>query len=203
MSNADSKPGADAQEPQALRSGVPAWPFILLVVLFFGGMLYVESHGGAFNRDVYVGSMKTLPPQLGLSPEQELYIRGQRVYAVCAACHQPSGGGVPGQFPPLSGSEWALADGPNRVIRLVLDGVGGPMKVKGETYNNVMVPWRDSPFTDEDLAGVITFIRKNKDWGHDASMVTAAQVKAVREATKGHAGTAYTADELLGLPDKE
>jgi mono/diheme cytochrome c family protein len=72
--------------------------------------------------------------------------------------------------------------------------------VKGASYNNAMVPW--NALSDEEIAAVITYVRQNKEWGNNASAVTAAQVKAVREKVKGHP-QAFTADELTKIPANE
>jgi mono/diheme cytochrome c family protein len=190
---AESEPGVSVASPSS------AWPFVALGVLLFGCFLYVENTGGAFRADVFQGDYKTPPRAAAKSPEEQLLDRGRQVYAACAACHQPSGLGAPGQFPPLAGSEWVLHENPNRVIRLVLDGVGGPMTVKGAAYSNVMVPWRDV-LSDADVAAVSSFIRNNSDWGNKASFVTPAQVKAIRDETKDRSGRPWTADELLKVP---
>jgi mono/diheme cytochrome c family protein len=134
------------------------------------------------------------------SEAQIAYEKGRRIYrANCAACHQESGLGVSGQFPPLAGSDWVLTEGPNRIIKLVLNGISGPIKVNGQTYNNVMVPWRDT-LKDEDIAAVVTYIRS--EWGNKASDVKPEQVAKIREATRDKVGS-WTADALLALPDKD
>ncbi|WP_075090751.1 c-type cytochrome [Verrucomicrobium spinosum] len=52
---------------------------------------------------------------------------GQQVYSmVCFACHQPTGAGIPGMFPPLAGSDWVSAKKPDRLIRMVIHGITGP-----------------------------------------------------------------------------
>ena len=180
-------------------SPAPVWPVVLLGILFFGSQLYLDKFSGGFRSDVFAETLKA-PPQLSeLPPEEKLYLRGQLVYANCAACHQPSGSGTPGQFPPLTGSEWVLAPKPDRIMRIVLDGLGGPVKVKDQDWNNQMVPWRDV-LSDADIAAVITFIRRNKEWGHSASAVTEAEVKAARNDTSSHAGTPWNAEDLLKVP---
>jgi len=82
---------------------------------------------------------------------------------------------------PLSGSEWVLAPKPDRIIRIVLHGLQGPVTVLGQEWSLAMVPWK-GVLTDEEIAAVVTFIRQNKDWGHDASAVTTEEVKAISEA---------------------
>lgn len=186
-------------EPTVSTGTARAWPFVLLGVLLFGCFLHVENSGGAFRADIYQPGDKTPPRAAAKSPEEQLLDRGRQVYATCAACHQPNGMGTPGQFPPLVASEWVLHENANRIVRLVLDGVGGPITVKGAAYSNAMVPWRDT-LNDYDIAAVSSFIRSNKEWGNNASFVTPAQVKLIREDTKSRAGQAWTADDLLKVP---
>ena len=189
------------REPQANSVATPAWPFILMVVLLWCGMRYFDVHGGAFDNRVFAKNMSSPPPVLGMSPEQEALAKGKTVYLqYCAACHQPHGKGVPGQFPPLSGSDWVNNVGPNRMIRLVLDGVSGPITVNGAVYNNAMVPWRPM-LSDEQIAWVVSYVRNDPEWGNTGTFVSAAEVKAIRDATVSHAGQPYSAGELLSTPD--
>src|SRR5215212_3245759 len=65
--------------------------------------------------------------------------RGKPLYLqTCIACHQPTGMGLPGAFPPLVGSEYATGS-PRRMVALMLKGLVGPITVKGMTYNNNML----------------------------------------------------------------
>jgi mono/diheme cytochrome c family protein len=107
-------------------------------------------------------------------------IDGKQLYgAKCAACHQASGMGVAGVFPPLSGAEWVLGD--ERVLAsILLHGIQGEIVVKGNTYNGVMPVF--AALADEEIAAVLTYIRS--DWGNQAAPITASTVKAQREATK-------------------
>ena len=66
---------------------------------------------------------------------------GKVVYSTtCAACHQATGEGVEGTYPPLAGSEWVNGD-EAKVVRIVLHGLTGPVEVAGETYSGMMPPW--------------------------------------------------------------
>jgi len=96
-----------------------------------------------------------------------------------------------GVFPPLAGSEWVTgkAEVP---IAIVLHGIQGEITVKGAKYNGVMTAWA-AMFSDQEVANVVTYIRSQ--WGNKASAVTAAQVTAVRAATKARK-TQWTAAEL-------
>lgn len=105
---------------------------------------------------------------------------GSEIFTRCAACHQSTGLGVPGAYPPLAGSEWLL-NNPEVPIRIVLHGLQGPITVKGASFNNAMTPFGDQ-LSDAEIAAVISYERSS--WGNKAAPITAAQVKAVRDATK-------------------
>jgi mono/diheme cytochrome c family protein len=106
-------------------------------------------------------------------------VDGKQVFgAKCAACHQATGLGVAGVFPPLADSEWVLGDD-KRLINILLHGVNGILEVKGVQYKGAMPAWKS--MSDEELAAVMTYIRT--DWGNKAPAITAVAVKAQREAT--------------------
>ncbi len=74
-----------------------------------------------------------------LTTEQEKRVAaGEAVYLfACAACHQPNGGGAGGLAPPLAGSDW-LAGPPERLVRVVLHGLYGPLRVNDLVCNLTM-----------------------------------------------------------------
>jgi mono/diheme cytochrome c family protein len=127
--------------------------------------------------------------------EQALFNLGLHLYAAtCAACHQPHGNGQPGLAPPLKDSEWIY--GPDeRLIRIVLQGVQGPMTVKGETYQLAMPGL--SVFNDEQVAAILTFIRRN--WEHTGDPVPPEKVREVRAETAERIDM-WTEEELLAIP---
>ncbi len=107
-------------------------------------------------------------------------IDGKQLFgAKCAACHQASGLGVAGVFPPLAGAEWVVGD-EKILASILLHGVVGELVVKGNTYKGVMPAF--GTLADAEIAAVLTYIRS--DWGNQAPPVTAATVEAQREATK-------------------
>ena len=118
---------------------------------------------------------------------------GAAIYARCATCHQPTGLGTPGTFPPLAGSE--IVTGPPEIpIRIVLKGLQGPITVHGVTYNGVMPQYGVGiEMSDIEVATVLTWVRTQ--WGNAASAVTPQQVATERAATKDKVG-AWTAGEL-------
>lgn len=120
--------------------------------------------------------------------------RGRETYAaLCSACHQPHGGGVAQLAPPLAGSDW-VAGSPERLARVVLHGLYGPVQVNGQTWNLAMPGLGGAPgMDDEKVAGVLTYIRRA--WGNQAEPVSPALVAAVRAAS-GARTLPWTEEEL-------
>lgn len=186
------------------RGSLPVWLTMLFVASVAWAAFYVARNGGAFSPLVYeMGeTLEDVKARIPTADSQSAMRRGRRIYGTCcAACHQWHGRGISDQFPPLAQSEWVLATGPNRLIRIVLDGMDGPVSVRGQEFNSPMVPWRDV-LTDEDVAAVLTFVRNNKQWNHSASPVSADQVNRVRLETVDR--TSYwTQEELNSVPDSD
>lgn len=109
----------------------------------------------------------------------------------CMSCHQMNGRGVPGVFPPLSGTDWVTGD-KGRLIRIVLNGMTGSVEVNGETYSGAMPPWQTF-LDDEETASLLTYIRTS--WENDTTAVTAEEVAAVRQAVEDRKEP-WTAEEL-------
>lgn len=180
---------SDTKQPVNSPSATtPIWLVMVFAVLFYGGLVYLDHHSGGFEPQVYAPyrSLAELEAAQPVSGAPNPFLIGQAVYnkPTCVSCHQATGAGTPGQFPPLAGSEWIAEPQPGRVIRIVLNGLQGPIEVKGQNFNNVMVPWKDV-LSDEEIAAVLTYVRQNKEWGNSAPAVTPEQVKAVREKIKG------------------
>lgn len=101
---------------------------------------------------------------------EELIARGQRVYAAnCVACHQATGQGVPGSFPPLDGDKVVL--GPKaEQIEVLLKGKPGTAMASFASLSDV------------ELASVITYTRNS--WGNGGKgvdpIVQPADVTAAR-----------------------
>ena len=193
-------------EPRDERGFIPVGLIgLLAAVAFLGDMYFIHNgvdvggKGGTFPRQVYFpypdyASVKSANPAAGGVDLDA----GKRIYSsICAACHQPNGMGTPGMFPPLAGSDWVNVEGHQRMIKIVLNGLSGPLTVSGQQFNNVMVPLRDT-LKDEDIANVISFVRQ--EWGNKGGPVTAEEVKKLREATKDKGGS-WTPDELKQGPE--
>ncbi|MBP6584613.1 MAG: cytochrome c [Flavobacterium sp.] len=101
--------------------------------------------------------------------------KGKAIYSkTCVACHQANGQGIPNAFPPLAKSDYLNKD-VNRAIKIVLNGLNGPITVNGAKYNSAMT---SQGLTDQQVADVLTYVYSS--WGNNNSKVTPAMVKAQR-----------------------
>ena len=130
-------------------------------------------------------------------PARAQYVKGAEIYSReghCATCHQPDGQGLElSGFPPLSASPWVNEDVP-RLIKLTLNGMMGPIEVKGKTYPGLtpMTPFGGT-LKDDEIAAVLTYVRNS--FGNKSDPVEASAVAEVRKATASKVGF-YTAEEL-------
>jgi mono/diheme cytochrome c family protein len=107
--------------------------------------------------------------------------KGRDLYiANCSACHQASGEGIPGVFPPLKGSSVVNKDDAAKHIQVVLDGVRGG-RAGGVVYAAPM-PAFGGALSDAEIADIIDYERRS--WGNHGKPVTAGQVAAERGGPK-------------------
>lgn len=133
-----------------------------------------------------------------------MYVKGKAIYAkegYCITCHQPDGKGLPASgFPPLAGTRWVTGS-QDRLIKLILKGLHGPLVVNGQKYAG-QVPM--TPFggmlNDDEVAAIATYVRNS--FGNQSSAVTAEKVKAIRLSTKAKTSF-YTPAELLEMHPME
>lgn len=128
--------------------------------------------------------------------------RGKAVYMqTCFVCHQITGMGLPGAFPPLAGTEYTTGD-VRRMIAMILKGVNPPLKVKDVSYVAPMPPLPTVyPVLNDDknVADVINYVRNN--FGNkDEKGVTPEFVKKVRDEFASRT-TPWTEAELLKFPE--
>jgi mono/diheme cytochrome c family protein len=107
--------------------------------------------------------------------------KGQAVYETyCISCHMEDGNGVPSAFPSLV-KTGNLTD-KNRLVKIVLQGVRGPIVVKGEKYDAEMA---SITITDQEVADVINYIRNT--WGNKAPLMNVSEVALAKKAVvKGY-----------------
>jgi mono/diheme cytochrome c family protein len=137
-----------------------------------------------------------VPPPPVIRPlnaeEQKLYETGKVVYhTLCAACHQPTGTGMAGLAPPLIDSDWVLGEG-QILPRIVLNGLSGPVKVNGQAWSLEMPPL-GAALSDEQIAGVLTYIRR--EWEHGADPIPLKTVTDLRAQYKDRT-TAWSGEEI-------
>ncbi|HET6913275.1 MAG TPA: multicopper oxidase domain-containing protein [Rhodanobacteraceae bacterium] len=117
------------------------------------------------------------PPAAPAGPYKFDAARGASLFATnCSACHQATGMGLPGAFPPLKGDPVVLDPDPTRQIETVLHGLQG-QNVGGTVYQTPMPPFA-ATLNDADIADIINHERSS--WGNQGKQITADQVKAVR-----------------------
>jgi len=138
---------------------------------------------------------------------QETYLRQQLNTAVarphpgadvyqtaCLPCHQPTGRGLPGVYPPLVGSEWVQGD-PGRLVRIVLHGLAGPIRVAGQDFGGptaLPMPAMGG-LSDSQIADVLTHVRDL--YGSHAPAVSADLVQRIRAETAARTAP-WSAQEL-------
>lgn len=163
------------------------------------GALYVlDNNKGRIWRVTYTGTTDASPDPTRSQPDddRELIVatsqgRGAEVYTqFCAACHQAQGGGVPGENPPLTNSEWVAGD-KGRLIRAVLHGMQGPIDIEGQRYDEIMPG--HAFLEDQDVAALLTYIRSS--FGNAGDPVHESEVLLVRRTDARD--TPWDADELM------
>jgi len=188
----------EPSDPIEGREPAP-WIFVasIALALFWGGW-YLGRYGGEFDTETHIafaarqkGIAASAAAQASAAVSNPVEA-GKNVYAKnCVGCHQATGQGIPGAFPPLVGSEWVTGP-PETVVRILLLGLQGPVQVKGATFNGAMPAWKDV-LKDEEIAAVATYIRQ---WAPNAApAVPAGQVAAQRQALAART-TPWTAAEL-------
>ncbi len=175
------------------------------LAVFFGGA-YLGRFSGSFSGEgLDIGNAPTAikaaaGPGGGGAQTAELgpAERGKKIFlANCATCHQASGQGVAGQYPPLAGSEYVMGS-TRRLGMILLKGLEGPVTVKGAQYGSaVMQPW-EKTLTDAKIADVLTYVRQ--EWGNTAGPVAPEGLAALRKELAGHPGSFHEPD-LKAVPE--
>jgi mono/diheme cytochrome c family protein len=175
--------------------------FIFSALIFFGGT-YLGRYSGHFDPMVYNENVKRSGGKGVPAPPADPIAVGEKLFnnAACNTCHQPTGLGIPGAFPPLVKSDWVTGS-EERVIRIVLHGIVGPIKVNGVDYNSAMpafgrVAGSGYNWTDDKVAAVLTYVRQA--WGNQAGPISTEKVAEIR-AKEGDRKP-WTAAELEKLP---
>ncbi len=197
MSSPDISPQQEREnpDPQERANPVP-WPILGLAALLVGfGVVYILR--ADINSPATWGDGRSASELARASKSASAKVDGAALFAsLCAACHQATGLGLPGVFPPLAGSEWVIGKDATAAA-ILLHGINGALTVKGTVYNGAM-PAFGGQLNDEQIAAVLTYVRSQ--WGNSAAAVSAETVAAAREAHKARTGP-FEGDK--GLPPHE
>ncbi len=194
------------RDPVAEITPMPLWlTAVCGVALCWAGAYLGVFHGG-FSGKIYneyessPSALFPLPAKEGARVDgsavaQTLAQLGKTVYAQCQPCHQSTGLGVPGQFPPLAGAELVVG-GEKRLIAILLKGLQGPITVSGKPFNGAMPAW-EKVLTDKKIAAVASFVRA--EWGNGAPEISESKVAAARKELESQSAP-YTESLLLQIP---
>lgn len=178
--------------------GFPPMPIFILFLfasVLFIACIYFINNIAAFRWDVYDPNYDPSSTQVAAVATFDPIATGRRLYAAnCQQCHQVDGSGVPGAFPPLAGADW-VTETRVRPTAILLNGLVGPIEVKGNTYNGNM-PTFGTLLSDRDIGAVLTYVRAS--FGNEAEAITAEHVAAIR-AKVGSRGSPWSAEELMAL----
>ncbi len=184
---------------------VPLWLMAVAGVAIFWAGAYLGMFSGGFSGDVFnelsgMPKTQTKATQGGAGGEQakgpSVAEEGKRYFTQnCVSCHQATGLGVPGQYPPLAKSEF-VNGGSRRVAMILLKGLQGPVKVSGGQFNGAMPAW-EKTLTDKKISAILTYIRQ--EWGNKAPEITQDQIAAARKEFASRADS-WTEADILAVP---
>ncbi len=168
LTDPESLPRAQQREHEEPSETIRPIPGIaalltLMAVLFGAGyILFSEPFGAA-----EFGDRRTIDDLRGATVATGAAVDGRALYAAqCAACHQPTGKGLAGVFPPLDGAEWVT--GNERVLaNILLHGIDGEIEVLGTKYRGSMPSFER--LSDGELAAIATWLRSQ--WSNRAEAV--------------------------------
>jgi mono/diheme cytochrome c family protein len=165
----------EQHDPTERIQPIPLVVAAITVVMVLAGALYIaisEPFGSS-----QFGDRRTIAD---LRPAASTgAVDGKQVFSAnCVACHQATGKGLPGVFPPLAGSEWVR--GNERVVaNILLHGIDGEITVEGNTFKGQMPSFKQ--LGDAELAAVATYVRS--DWGNKAAPIKPEVFAAERKAS--------------------
>ena len=168
--NLQESSAATSRENQLHENGMEPVSLWVILACFFGVLVagaVIGKAGGFSYNDLVTKGYTTAPPVGGppaeAPPQPYLDVmvkKGGKIYsAKCQGCHQPNGLGDGANFPPLGNSEWVNTNS-SALAQIILNGVGGPIKVDGRTWNGNM-PGQAAGMTSTDLAALMTYIRNS------------------------------------------
>jgi len=183
------------------REPLPVWLYLLCgFTLFLVGSSFTGF--GIFGRDMLDqgpgGPLASASQSATEAPATPMDL-GKRIYGGnCANCHQASGAGQPGAYPPLVGSDYVLGS-KERLAAILLKGVQGSLTVKGASFGTQVMPAQEMVLTPEKLANLMTYIRGS--WGNTANAVSTDEVNAAKTKFASQSASWTEADLLKIAPN--
>jgi len=184
-------------DPQESPHPIPVWVLAMAGLLVISCVYYIlRSDSAAASAYGDHRTLSDLALKPGSVPTQAT-ADGAAIFAArCAPCHQATGTGLPGVFPPLAGSNWVNGRD-TTVMQILLHGIQGTLTVNGTPYNGAM-PAFGTQLSDAEIAAVLTHIRSH--WGNKGGPVSAAQVAPQRAATAARSKPWNGDADLTKLP---
>ena len=164
-------------EPSERSQPIPKLFLIFALAHVLWGAVYIVT-AGPFGPPM-LGDRRTLADMSGPAPSAAGVVDGKKIFTInCVACHQASGKGLPGVFPPLDGSEWVVGD-ERTLANILLHGVTGELVVLGATYKGAMPPFKQ--LSNDELAAVLSYVRT--EWSNKSGAVKPELIEAERKAS--------------------
>jgi len=192
---------SEKPEPTEGFKKTPLFLLGFVSTMIFVTSIYVVHYRAGFSPMVYDERFDPKAATAGgskeLTPEQVIAAGKKSYLQVCATCHQATGTGVAGTYPPLAASEWVVGN-EERLIRVLLHGLNGPIEVEGKAYSGAMpafgkVTGGGYNWNEEKISQVLTYIRQ--EWGNKAASITKDKVTEVLSAEKARSKP-WTSGEL-------
>lgn len=176
----DSPPLAQEREnaePEERSGPVPLAIVAVTLAMVLFGVVYIFMSEPFGNPGL--GDRRTVADLSGPVPAAAgAVVDGKAVFsAQCVACHQATGKGLPGVFPPLDGSEWVYGDA-RTLANILLHGINGKITVAGADYSGSMPSFQQ--LGDAELAAVASYIRST--WSNKAEALPATLFEQERKA---------------------
>lgn len=180
LANAYGSKIGDAFEPRRIETPapIPTWAWVLFLGIFAWGAGYVALELEQRDALPLVADGASVDAVIAAdSATADWAELGAQVYGnTCSSCHQLSGAGLAGVFPPLTGNPAVLDPDPTNHINAIIYGLSGKL-IDGVAYPGPMPPF-GALLSDEEIAAVVNHERTN--WSNDAPLVTAADVASLR-----------------------
>lgn len=165
----------EEDDPSERERPIPTLVALITLVVVLSGAAYILLSDPFGPGDL--GDRRTLADLRAPAPGAPA--DGKTVFSAnCVACHQATGKGLPGVFPPLDGSEWVLGD--ERILaNILLHGVSGEITVAGATYKGAMPAFKR--LSNAELAAVASYVRA--EWSNKAAAIAPVLFEAERRAS--------------------